>query len=133
MSQPTFLLWPLSLAKIFVATYKSLMQQTCLGSSQLSFNFCCNRSSFCRNKILSFHSFYCRDIKILCRDRDFSFTSLLRHNVNFFVTIHLVLLFNFLSLPRIDLPRVVFVATEIIFVATEILLLLVVNSKCHVT
>ena len=59
--------------------------------------------------------------------------------MNFFVTIPLVLLFNFyaaiensMSRQNSPQPHVLFVATEIIFVATKILLLFVMNSECNV-
>ena len=59
--------------------------------------------------------------------------------MNFFVTIPLVLLFNFyvatensLSRQNSPQPHVLFVATEIIFVITENLLLFVVNFECNV-
>ena len=87
---------------------------------------------FCRDRILSFHSFYCCDRKFLCRDRDSAFISLLCRNMSFFVAILFVLLFNSLLRQRIHLLHVLFVMTEIIFVVTEILLLLVVNSQCYV-
>ena len=103
-----------------------------LGQSKFFFNFGHDLILFCRDKILSFHSFYCRYIKLLCRDTGFAFNSGSCHNKNFFVAILLVLVFSFLSRQGIHLLHVLVVATEIIFVVTEILLLLVVNSKCYV-
>ena len=52
--------------------------------------------------------------------------------MNFFVSIPLVLLFNFLSRHRIHLHHVLVVTIENFFAATEILLILLVNSECYV-
>ena len=50
-------------------------------------------------------SFYCRDIKLLCRDKDFAFNISLCRNMNFFVVIPLVLLFNFYVVIENSLSR----------------------------
>ena len=98
-------------------------------------NLCCDRLDLANLNSLSisvatkfssiatecYHSlaFFCRDRKLLCRDRDSAFNSSLCHNMNFFVTIPLVLLFKFLSGKSSPQPHVLFVTTELIFVATN--------------
>ena len=69
------------------------------------FQFLSGPSFFFRDRILSTCSFYCRDRIILCRDRDFAFNISPCCNMNFFVTIPLVLLFNFYVATENSLSR----------------------------
>ena len=65
-----------------------------LSKSQFFFNFCRNLILFYRDRILLFHSFYCRDRKFICSDRDSAFNSSLCSNMIFFVATPLVFLFS---------------------------------------
>ena len=53
------------------ATLKSLSRHTCLGWSHVSFIFCRDIKLLCRDRNLLLINFYCRNIIFFCRDRDF--------------------------------------------------------------
>ena len=61
----------MSWAELFIATFNSLSQQTCLGSSHFSSIFCRDMKLLFRDRNFLLSNFYCRDIIFICRDRDF--------------------------------------------------------------
>ena len=64
------LLYSLLLAELFVATLNPSLRKTCLGLSHLFSIFCRDIKLLCRDRNILLSSFYYRNIIFLCRDKD---------------------------------------------------------------